>query len=362
MTVKRAVRTFQELFEVAKYCHKLTPLWSPGYPVILLRAIRLCRRQRFLPDEAFRLGLFNPNLSDNELAKYISRKKLTKVQEAINPISWAPLLKDKSIFYRYCMALGVPIPKLYAIFFRKTAGWSCDRSVLASRDDWKKFFDHKLPAVFVVKPAQGAYGEGLNVFSRSDKRFIDASGRAYESVDLYDALLSNPKYDCFIIQQQLNNHPELMRLGGTQSLQTVRFITFVDSNNQCRILHAHFKPIIGQHLVDTFIDGLTGNVEAAISLDDGLLKPANQITAAGSGPKTIPTHPKTGIAFEGFQLPLWPQACRLVKETTLKFLPIRTIGWDVALTADGPRIVEANIWWDAPNQHRCMDIVLDALS
>jgi len=122
MTVRRAIKTFQELFEVVKYCRKLTPLWSPGYPVILLRAIRLCRRQRFLPDEAFRLGLFNPDLSNDELSKYISRKNLTKIQEAINPISWAPLLKDKSILYRYCTALGVPIPKLYAIFLKKVAG------------------------------------------------------------------------------------------------------------------------------------------------------------------------------------------------------------------------------------------------
>jgi hypothetical protein len=360
--LKRPSRTLQQLFQIAKLCRKTVQIYSTSYPRVLLHSFRLCHQRCFLPDEAFRLGLFNPDLSDNELSKYISRKKLTKIQETINPVSWAPLLKDKSIFYRYCIALSVPIPKLYAIFLKKVAGWSCDGSVLTGREDWKKFFDRQLPAVFVVKPARGAYGKGLSILSRSNKRFIDASGRAYESADLYDALLSDPQHESFIIQEQLKNHPELIRLTGTQALQTIRFITIVDRNSQCRILHAHFKPIIGQHLVDTFIDGLTGNVEAAISLDDGFLKPANQIIANGSGPKIIPTHPKTGIPFEGFQLPLWPQICRLVKETALKFLPIRTIGWDVALTPDGPSIVEGNIWWDPPNQHQCMDIILSELS
>ena len=360
--LKRPFRTLQQLFQIVKFCRKAVQICNTSYPRIFLHSFRLCHQRCFLPDEAFRLGLFNPDLSNDELSKYISRKNLTKLQEAINPVSWAPLLKDKSIFYRYCMALGVPIPKLYAVFLKKTAGWSYDGSVLTSREDWKNLFDCLLPTVFVVKPAQGAYGKGLSIFCRSDKRFIDASGRAYESVDLYDALLSDPQHENFIIQEQLKNHPELIRLTGTQALQTIRFITIVGRNSQCRILHAHFKPIIGQHLVDTFMDGLTGNVEAAISLDDGFLKPANQIMANGSGPKIIPNHPKTGIPFEGFQLPLWLRTCRLVKETALKFLPIRTIGWDIALTFEGPLIVEGNIWWDPPNQHRCMDIISDKLS
>lgn len=359
---KRPVRTLKQLFRIAHFCHRTTPFYRPEYLGILLRAVRLCSKEKFSPDEAFRLGLFKPNLSPEESSKHISRKKLTKVQEAVNPVSWAFLLKDKGIFYRYCMALGVPIPKLYAIFFRKTAGWPYNGSVLTTRDDWKRFFDSRLPSEFVIKPAQGAYGKGLNVFARSEKGFIDAFGKSYTAQQLYDFMLLHPETDSFVIQQRLKNHPELIRLSGTQSLQTVRIITFVDNNGQCRILHAHLKPIIGRHLVDTFIDGLTGNIEATISLDDGVLKPANQITSTGSGIKTISTHPETSVSFDRFQLPLWPQTCILVKETAPKFLPVRAIGWDVALTPDGPCIVEANIWWDPPNQHYCMNTILDALS
>lgn len=362
MTVRRTIKTFKELFEVIKYCRKLTPLWSPVYPAILLRAIRLCRRQRFSPDEAFRLGLFNPNFAYSEISKFISRKNLTKIQESINPVSWAPILKNKGIFYRYCMALDIPIPKLYAIFLKKVAGWSYDGSVLASRENWEKFFDNQLPATFVVKPAQGAHGKGLNIFSRSNEKFIDVSGQVYESADLYDTLLSDPQHESFIIQAQLKNHPELLRLTGIEYLQTVRIITIVDRQNQCHIIHAHLKLITGQSIVDNFEHGLSGNIESLVSLADGQLKSAVTMSPDGSGVHTIPNHPKTKIAFNRFHLPLWDQACRLVKEIAPKFLPVRAIAWDVALTPDGPYIVEGNIWWYPPNQHQCMDIILNELS
>jgi hypothetical protein len=359
---KHPIKTLRQLFQIAQFCHKIIPLYSVKYWPVFLHAVRLCHEERFLPDEAFRLGLFNPNLSCSELSKYASRKKLTKAQESVNPVSWAPLLKDKGIFYRHCMALGVPIPKLYAIFFRKTAGWSYNNLVLATGNDWQRFFDVQLPSEFVIKPTRGAYGDGVNVFFRTSKGFTDAFKNLYTSQQLYDAIVSHPKYDSFVVQQRLKSHPELIRLSDTQFLQTVRFVTFVDSDNQCNILLAHLKPIIGENVIDNWQQGLTGNVEAIVSLDDGILKPANQITSNGSGIKTILIHPKTGVCFDGFQLPLWPQACKLVKETAPKFLPIRTIAWDVALTPDGPYIVEGNIWWDPCNQQMCMDMILDALS
>jgi len=359
---KRPVQKLQHLFNISRFCHRITPIWDINYLTVFLRSVRLCGEGRFLPAEAFRLGLFRPNLSPCELSKYISRKNLTKVQKSLNPVQWAPLLKDKSIFYRHCMALDVPIPKLYAVFFNRTAGWSYDGSALRNRDEWKRFLDSQLPSEFVIKPVTAAYGRGVNFFSRTMQGFIDASARPYKAVDIYDTMLSGAEDDGFLIQQRLMNHPELVHLSGTEFLQTVRIITFVGSDSNCHILHAHFKPIIDRYMVDTFLHGLTGNAEALVSLADGVLKPANQITSSGEGIKTIYKHPKTGISFEGFQLPLWSEACRLVKETSFKFLPIRTIGWDVALTPNGPCILEGNIWWDPPNQHRDMDIILNMLA
>lgn len=260
------------------------------------------------------------------------------------------------------MALAVPIPKLYAIFFKSNAGWSYDGSALATRDDWEKFFRLQLPCKFITKPAQGAYGQGVNFFRRVEDEFIDASGQSYKTEHLYDALLANLKGDALIIQEQLKNHPDLIRFTDTESLQTVRILTFIDTGGRCHIFHAHLKLILGQSMVDNWQCGLVGNATAAISLSNGLLEPAVIPTPDGSMLRTIPAHPKTGAPFDQFRLPFWSEVCSLVNDTAIKLLPVRTIGWDVAITPNGPVILEGNIWWDPSNQHRRMHIILEMLS
>jgi hypothetical protein len=76
----------------------------------------------------------------------------------------------------------------------------------------------------------------------------------------------------------------------------------------------------------------------------------------------LDVHPKTRVEFSGFQLPFWAKACDLAREVATRFVPVRTIGWDIALTPEGPVVLEGNIWWDPPNQHGCMRTLVEALT
>jgi hypothetical protein len=168
------------------------------------------------------------------------------------------------------------------------------------------------------------------------------------AAEILDSLSSNPHYHSFVVQERLRNHAELMRLSQTDSLQTARVQTLVDREKVARILNAELKIVGGNSSTDNFDYGRTGNLIALASLETGSLKPALSVTADGLA-EPVFYHPKTGVRIEGFPLPLWNETCELVRETALKFFPLRTIGWDVALTPKGPVIVEGNTWWDPPN-------------
>ncbi|NQU76834.1 MAG: hypothetical protein HQ546_11035 [Planctomycetes bacterium] len=358
--IKRCIAKLRQLWSIARFCARIAPAPGVRYLRAFYVAVGLCRKRRFLPAEAFRLGLFDPDLPPDEAGRYVSRKELTKIQKALNPQTWAVLAKDKSLFYRHCMAMGVATPRLFAILHANGAGWAHDGRQLATRQDWWRFFALALPPEFVVKPAMGAYGKGFNIFRREGEAYRDAYGTLRGADELYEVLCGYSDKGGAVVQERLDNHGELIRLTGVEYLQTVRMISLLDERGSCRILHAHLKAIVGENIIDTHLFGQTGNVEAPVCIQSGRLRPAKRVT--GSGIQTIDVHPNTRIPFGEFQLPFWEQACEMVRMASHAFNPLRTLGWDVALGPEGPRIVEANVWWDPPNQHGCMPRVLAALN
>jgi hypothetical protein len=39
----------------------------------------------------------------------------------------------------------------------------------------------------------------------------------------------------------------------------------------------------------------------------------------------------------------------LAERAARTFFPLRTVGWDIALTTDGPALIEGNPFWDPSN-------------
>jgi hypothetical protein len=285
---------------------------------------------------------------------------MLKIQKSLNPAVWESLTEDKGIFYKYCNALGLPIPKLYAIFFRNTAGYSTKGAILSSREEWQTFISMVLPTEFIIKPTVAAYGSGVLFFVRSQEAFVDVASRErYNAEGIYDIMFTADKN--FVIQERLMNDPELIRLSDTQSLQTLRIWTFVDRNGKSHILYASLKVIVGENITDNLAYGMSGNLSAEVTLDKGTLKSAVKLNPNASGITTVFSHPKTGIPFDGFHIPSWDAVCTLAKEASLKFLPVRIFGWDIAVTSDGPYIIEGNIFADPPNDHKKMDTILSTI-
>lgn len=53
-------------------------------------------------------------------------------------------------------------------------------------------------------------------------------------------------------------------------------------------------------------------------------------------------HPVTGVPFKGFQISHWETTIEMMKKAVPLAKRISNIGWDVAITKDGPLIIEAN--------------------
>jgi hypothetical protein len=311
----------------------------------------------FHGDEALTLGLLDVSLPGSELHRFVSKSEMMKIEEILNPPTWTMVLENKAIFYKYCSSLGLPIPELYALWFKNYVGYSREGLILRNRVDWEHFLKCLLPEEFVLKSAMGAYGSGVMLFQRSGQdRFIDlGSDKTCTTVDILDIMMPRSQ---LVIQERLTSHPDLVRLSGSKNLQTLRIWTYLDSDGECKILYAFLKPIVGKNVVDNRRHGLTGNLVAEVDLGTGALKTAAKIVPHASALVSVSTHPETGRPFKGFAVPMWDEACRTAKQAALKFMPLRLVGWDIAVTSDGPRLIEGNWNGDPPSWNGNMDAML----
>lgn len=345
---------------VARLLRRAARRHDAGVVAVSRRALRLYRVDGFRLAEAAPLGLLDPRVPDEALARYASRRRLRPIQARLNASGLSALTEDKAVFYLFCRRLGLPIPALYALFYRGAAGWGEGGTVLADRRAWRALLD-RLPDEFVVKPARASFGRGVTLVHREGGAFVDHLGRRASADELLDRLDADPEDEAFVVQERLRNHAELVRLSGSDTLQTMRIHTLVAPDGDCRVLEASLKVVTGDAIIDNIEDGRTGNVIAPISLPDGRLGQAVRESPDALACVSLAEHPRTGRRFEEITLPGWAEACALVRGAALEFLPLRALGWDVALTPRGPVIVEANMWWGPPNQVDGMPDLLRAL-
>jgi hypothetical protein len=83
-------------------------------------------------------------------------------------------------------------------------------------------------------------------------------------------------------------------------------------------------------------------------MEKGTLLPAIFMGSHNYGIQALASHPDTGVLFSGFAIPRWHDACALAVSAARQFAPIRTVGWDIAITPTGPVVVEGNFTYDPP--------------
>jgi hypothetical protein len=313
----------------------------------LLRSIGLYLRGQFSRKEIIRYGLFVPAIA----ARYpvlISKERSLACLQAMNPLEEQHRTEDKDEFYRYCQSRELPVPETY--------GWTIDGRKydavgkrIQDAGEWQAYLAAVLPDDFIVKDRAGAYGSGFRTFRRSGTGFLAAgSARILAIGDLASTIEPNVAAGDFILQERLFDVDALTRLAGRRGLQTLRITTMLEKNGRVSVLFYFFKVLAGVQDADNFSMGTSGNLVAYGDREDGILRGAIGIHACGSGTTVFTAHPQTGVAFDGFPIPLWHEAVELVKQAQRCFPMLPTLGWDVALTADGPRIIEANSRWDPP--------------
>lgn len=141
------------------------------------------------------------------------------------------------------------------------------------------------------------------------------------------------------VEECLVQHKEMMKLSPS-GVNTLRIITQINGNNEVNILGTILRisvncPVDNWH---------SGNMAALINPSTGIVEsPAFYMDVTKLYEEY---HPVTGIKIVGFKIPFWKEALQMAKDAALYNTKNKSIGWDIAITDEGPAVIEGNNGWD----------------
>lgn len=200
----------------------------------------------------------------------------------------------------------------------------------------------------VVKPLNECGGKGVEVIS---------IGKDSDLERIFNSLIRNKQY---LVEDYIYQSRQ-MSLLYNKSVNTLRILTFY-KNKKVYILKSILK-IGNGGSVDNFS---SGGMYTFVDENGKVYVPA--IDEEGN---VFEVHPISKKKIVGFEIPKYKEVIDFVKELGLVVPKVRYVGWDIAITDDGPVVVEGNNFsgifqvkpsisgiktGDLPNYRKYMDI------
>jgi hypothetical protein len=305
---------------------------------IAARAMQLYWAGRFLPEESLIKELVDPAVPLREHEQFLSEERLNGLQDSVNSPDSA-MCRDKLLFHTYCHYHALPVTDLLGIVSShgsRTRGGK----PLVDEQDWVEFVRSGLPPTFIAKPRNGNKGRDIKLMG------VEADPEAQDVLSLVKSLRALEQSEDHLLEARIKVHPAIVGLTGSSSASCVRVVTVIDASGIPKIMGAYHRLIVGDAVTDNITDFRTGrsdrNILASPNLETGVISSAWVANSDGIGRRPQQKHPDTGLDIVGFQIPMWGAVRDAVCTAATAFLPIRTIGWDVAISPEGPVLVEAN--------------------
>lgn len=138
----------------------------------------------------------------------------------------------------------------------------------------------------------------------------------------------------YLIEAPIRQHAAMSALNAA-SVNTVRFIA-ARHGDRVQPVGAGLRCGGGGQVVDNFHHGGTAyplDIETGIVTGPGIDLDGNAVLH----------HPATGHIMPGFQVPHWDAVLDMIQKAAVTVPHIGYVGWDIAITEDGPELVEGNI-------------------
>ncbi len=263
--------------------------------------------------------------SSGDLHAYFPSFLWYKFLDEISVPELLEVFDDKLKFHEQMVAHGLPTPRLLGVFRNGEFGIFNQDSVVNYDISQAEQAIANLRLLgrgrVFAKTIRGARGRGALL--------IDESMKARELAEL----LAGKEY---LFQEYVRQHPDLAKIN-PGSLNTLRLLTVRDAEGASHVAGGFFRVGRGASIVDSAGGGGLANY---LDLQSGKLDELSHLKYDFGG-ASMSSHPDTGAVFGDITLPFYSEAVALVHRAAAA-LPNSVVGWDVAITPEGPILIEGN--------------------
>lgn len=195
-----------------------------------------------------------------------------------------------------------------------------------TEDEFKEKFKNSHRIIY--KPLEGHKGFGIQAYALTPENMSE----------VYANLRQLPEG---VVEQFVKQHPDINKITDA-SLNTIRVVT-ISSNTKpvtpdgkkFDIAYAAFRMGGGTAIVDNFH---SGGICAVINKETGEIE-TDAVDGMG---KVFAVHPMTKTKIKGFKIPFFKEALDMVEKACTEREIEGYLGWDVAISEDGPELIEVN--------------------
>jgi hypothetical protein len=236
---------------------------------------------------------------------------------------YRPLLEDKILFDIYARAFRIPTPEMLGIIDKGRLFWLSEKIF----NDPESILQKDLHAYCKRATAWG----GKGVFKVDVEDGTVYINNKASTIEAFKSLIAEEK---FILQKTVIQHEKLKEIN-PNCVNTLRIYTIHDGQKP-----VYYSSVLRMGVGDSVVDNVSSNNLAVGIGEEGYLM---EEAHSGTNPPVWYTHhPDSRVKLKDFLVPYFKESCDLCRKGHLHFNDFFFIAWDIAITPDGPVVIEAN--------------------
>lgn len=284
--------------------------------------------------EYVQFGLYDPALDDAERRRFITDKLVWPITHQCSDMGWWATTEDSWLCARVLDGSGISMPQSLAVIDRTNRSYPGTRTIRTPAELREFALAHvRDGAAVFAKENMGIAGFGTFLVQDADGDRLHLRSEGWFTYEhCLDKLVGDTVY---ILQPAEGNHPFLARFTG--GLATVRVCLLVTRDGS-KAPFALIKLPRGGNTSDHHWKD--GNLACGVDPRTGVILRA--CTRDPLGTTDYTEHPDTGARLVGETLPMWDDVMGLALACSEIFAPVRYQSVDVAITPNGPMLIEIN--------------------